>query len=387
MNNSADNMKLLFFLSQFDFLSQKPTLLINNSERIRSFPGALLTLSVWVLTITMTILIFQNFYMNGVPTVVKSNLEYNSDYKSFDISSLPFMFSFVNKSNGLPIDISYFKLNMTLLTSERTDGASNLNTINQTKLTELNLSYCKQSENLNNPFPQYSWLHTVFLSYYCLKTSQPISITFHDFNRKPNSYYYSELSLQLMCYNCSKAFINSIDFSLIMFSDMLDLKETYNISQKSVIVENFPLISESALNVDIQIKQGTVFTDVGLLNVIKNSIDYIKFKLKRLIYIPQDNNSELLSSVRISQESIQENYYRHYTKLPLLFAQIGGIYYIIYIVANNINIIYSVVHFYLSIDNNTKVSYFLQKVSLTLIRKKQPEGKLGLQLSLTLSGT
>jgi hypothetical protein len=172
-----------------------------------------------------------------------------------------------------------------------------------------------------------------------------------------------------------------------MFSDMLDLKETYNISQKSVIVENFPLISESALNVDIQIKQGTVFTDVGLLNVIKNSIDYIKFKLKRLIYIPQDNNSELLSSVRISQESIQENYYRHYTKLPLLFAQIGGIYYIIYIVANNINIIYSVVHFYLSIDNNTKVSYFLQKVSLTLIRKKQPEGKLGLQLSLTLSGT
>lgn len=308
--------------------------------------------------------------MNGVPTVIKSSLEFNSDYKSFDISSLPFMFSFVNKSNGLPIDISLIKLNLTLLTSDQTNSDLKLKSINETKLTDLSLSYCNQSVKMNNAILQYSWLPTIFLSYYCLKASQPVYVTFHDINRKTNTYYNSELNLQLSCLNCSKAFISSIDFSLIMFSDLLDLKETDNISQKSVITENFPLISDSELTVDLQIKQGAVFTDVGLLNVIKKSIDYIKFKLKRFVYLPQEYKSNLLSSVRISQESIQENYYRHYTKLPLLFAQIGGIYYIIYLVANNINIIYSVVHFYLSIDNNTKVSYFLQKVSFTLFRKK-----------------
>jgi hypothetical protein len=280
------------------------------------------------------------------------------------------MFSFVNKSNGLPIDISLIKLNLTLLTSNQTNSDLKLKSINETKLTDLSLSYCNQSVKMNNAIPQYSWLPTIFLSYYCLKASQPVYVTFHDINRKTNTYYNSELILQLSCLNCSKSFISSIDFSLIMFSDLLDLKETDNISQKSVITENFPLISDSELTLDLQIKQGAVFTDVGLLNVIKKSIDYIKFKLKRFVYLPQEYKSNLLSSVRISQESIQENYYRHYTKLPLLFAQIGGIYYIIYLVANNINIIYSVVHFYLSIDNNTKVSYFLQKVSFTLFRKK-----------------
>ena len=362
MNNSADSMKLLFFLSQFDFLSQKPTLLINNSERIRSFPGALLTLTVWVLTITMTIFISQDFYMNGVPTVVKSSLEYNTEYRSFDISNLPFMFSIVNKTNGYPIDISNFILNLTLLTSERSDSSSNLKLTNETQITEVNLTYCKQQNIVNNALSQYSWFNSYFLSYYCLNSKQPVSVIFHDFIKKPNSYYYSELNMQLLCYNCSEAFINSIELSIIMFPDKQDLRDTYNIIQKSIVVENFPFIPETSLNVDIQIKQGTVFTDVGLLNVIKKSTDYIKLKLKKLVYLPQDNNKRLMSSVRITQDSIQENYYRHYTKLPLLFAQIGGIYYIIYMVANNINIIYSVVHFYLSIDNNTKVSYFLQKV-------------------------
>ena len=63
-DDSSENMNLIFFLSQFDFLSQKPTLLINNSERIRSISGAVLTFIVWSITIMSAIFILLDFFNN-----------------------------------------------------------------------------------------------------------------------------------------------------------------------------------------------------------------------------------------------------------------------------------------------------------------------------------
>src|SRR5690606_16665567 len=112
---------------------QKPTLLINNSERIRSVTGALLTLVVWGLTLMMSIFILQDFYLSSFPSVVKSSSDNLDLFTSYDINKLPISFNFFNKSTQQVVNTSFFTFSLYNVTQFRSyDKHGKLNSYKET---------------------------------------------------------------------------------------------------------------------------------------------------------------------------------------------------------------------------------------------------------------
>ena len=66
--------RIIVFLKQFDFISQKPSLLINNSDRIRSLCGAFFTIAVAILIIIFGwILLFELIFRTS-PKILKTQM-------------------------------------------------------------------------------------------------------------------------------------------------------------------------------------------------------------------------------------------------------------------------------------------------------------------------
>ena len=375
-DDSSENMNLIFFLSQFDFLSQKPTLLINNSERIRSISGAVLTFIVWSITIMSAIFILLDFNMNSLPYVIRSSSYQIKDYISFDLNNFPIMFSILDKTTFQRADFSEVKFALTLFTHQYSffENASTIHKIVSEK--PLNYSVCDNAipESVSN---RNKTKFTIKNNYFCLNNSDYEKLKFVSDSNDSSIYYYSEINLDVICSsnNCDKL-LNSFILSFAIVENFIDLSNTYNPNNTVLKLKNFPLTSMMSLNLNIELKQGSINTDIGYLNKILDTRKYYVVNSNEFFYFKSYNDSEKIASVRIFQDNIQDNIYRHYNKLPILFAQIGGVYYILYMIANNLNTIYSVVHFYLTIDNNTKISYYIQKVIKDLSKGRISKEKI-----------
>ena len=87
-----------FYFKQFDFLSQKPTLLINNSERIRSILGACFTIALAGLIISFTLVLLIKLLSRSDPDFLVTTIRDEGGAK-FDIPI------FVNLISDLDSDV------------------------------------------------------------------------------------------------------------------------------------------------------------------------------------------------------------------------------------------------------------------------------------------
>lgn len=362
-NNSSKGMNLLFFLSQFDFLSQKPTLLINNTERIRSLPGASLTMIVWGITIMMSVFILDDFSFSSIPFFISSSSYDIKDYDSFDLNMFPVMFSLLNKDTLLNSGLDGVKLAVNVITHQQTYDKNGIFTNMIISKKALNYTSCKEVA-LDPIFYKNRTNNYIKNNYYCLSNNDYNGFKFASGSSDGSTIYYSEIKLEIECgvFNCD-SLIDEIILSIATLEDFIDIYDMYSPKKKVGNIKSFPLMSASSLNLQIGIKQARINTDIGLIRKVIETFNYNVITLNEVSYFKSNSNLNMISTIIIFQENFQDNVYRHYNKLPLLFAQIGGIYYIIYVIANNFNMIYSVINFYLTIDNSCKISYYITKVT------------------------
>jgi hypothetical protein len=311
----------------------------------------------------MSVFIFEDFYLNGSPSVVEFSSNNQNDVVSFNVERIPVMFAILNKTTENLVSNKQILQNAKFKTSNKYfDRFGNFLSKDE-KIDLLNLTSCLNNslDEINDKNIDINFMNR---NYRCLTGNgiQEVKLISTKL-QSINSYSKSEIVIEIECKNCSDTLMNDIMFSIIILTDYLDFQDVYSPLKKKVFSKNFPITFNTSLHTEIVLTQGFIQTDIGVLKKSIETVSFLKAKSSSfLLYQNSGNRPGLVSKIVIVQDSIQENYYRHYSKLPMLFAQIGGFYYMIYVVANNLNMVYSVVQFYLTIDNNAKVSYYLQKV-------------------------
>lgn len=358
---SSNGFKLL--IQQFDFISQKPTLLINNSDRVRSIYGACLTIFLSIFTLIFAYSCLYELFGRFDPNFIISEKYDDYDVKIPLYRDFPIFFSMKLKGDGMSVN-NYFSYNISLISSDKT--------------TNVTFSKCDFNKNFNtdNNFE----LNFNPSDYLCLDYNEGQNFPYMKTKSKEsllNSYI--TLSAKV-CQNSNQCMLadsnlinnlngGKVEFVLGLMQNMVDIKNTSNpskIMQRPLYIRQ-SISTFMKYNLDFNILREEYSTDFGYILTKVEKLDLLS--IEPIPYITSDlrmkNNltdPEVLSLNLKIDKPFKKVYTRKFYKGQQFFAEVGGVFNFLYWIAYNINLIYSLVHFNIKIDNHAKISYFVEKV-------------------------
>ena len=110
-------------------------------------------------------------------------------------------------------------------------------------------------------------------------------------------------------------------------------------------------------------------TDFGYL--LTDIHDYELFSIEKNVKVSSNSrlesnytDPEVLSFTLGVKDFFRPVYYRTFYKGQNFFAEIGGVFNFLFVIAYHLNLLYSAVNFNLAIDNKCKISYYTEKVKI-----------------------
>ncbi|CAD8073451.1 unnamed protein product [Paramecium sonneborni] len=139
-------------------------------------------------------------------------------------------------------------------------------------------------------------------------------------------------------------------FSFQISSYVVDVKN-YNYPFFSKVEDTFTTISSKIFKeISFYMQPLTVFTDLGFFNEdyeVQNTLRY-----KRHTEMIDLNESDLIMNVVIRLDQIEQQYYRHYTKIQIIISQMGGLWQVFFTVAFLIQKPVNMLSYYVKILNS-----------------------------------
>jgi hypothetical protein len=369
-------MKVGFLIKQFDLISQKPSLLINNSERVKSFYGAFLTILLVGFTLAFGVyflvllfgrinpqlLLYEERIIPGTkiyfddkfPIFFKVNTDADenlNDYFSFrlfmnsgsvktPINLQPcdgydmltggdFLCLFSNTTTSSPPFISSRDIKLHSDTNNNDEKNLNYTSIS------VGLSFCTKNDTCKLPTQRVFSLideGKVFLEYGHIKTSFDIKNTSY-----PSSYV-----------NSPVIFVQKLSHSTKYNLDIGIIAEKY--------ITDFGYILQDLF--EISFYSISPYTKVTSEFKVGN-YDFNNFKNDSSKYKVED--AELINiSIGLMSDWLQIHSRSFYTG-QRFFAEIGGVFNFLFVITYHLNLIYSSVYFNLKVDNTCKLSYFVER--------------------------
>jgi hypothetical protein len=344
---------LLFALRHLDFLTEKPTLYINKMERAKSISGAFLTCLMIILTVFFAIFNLLKLFGREDVDFNITELREDSD-ASISMTNFPVFFYIrqVNPGDSLAVnDIFTITAN---LYSNSFQYDNNGNLLTSSNKIGLSFNLCDKAN-----FASDDIMPANLGNYYCLNTNTANLIA----SQTKESYISISVNLKPNAPGIMST--NYFEFVFGYFNRFID---THNLDVNIVplrysITKQFKL-SEKIKNVlDISLINAKYITDNG--HFIQ---DLIK---KDMILVDNfSKNTQEVTDGKITEINLRANgfikkeYSRKFYKAQSFLAEMGGIFNVLYIIAFNFNLIHSVIHSYLTIDKECRLSYYAEKVKM-----------------------
>jgi hypothetical protein len=338
----------LLLLKQFDIISQKPTLLINNSDRNRSVYGAFLTILLCILTLYFGLVSLSELFGRGNPNFVISK---KLPEMKLNLTLNEFFPLFVSIDNRQGVNMNkYFTYSLMV------DMVASKSAI----------APCNMSEDINivlsnSPFQNKT-------NFQCLNMN--------DITIANNLYFKINLCTQgatgcELPTNQTLANLKDVIVSFIFMDNLIDIHDVIRPAKilriPQIITQKLSPNIKTQINMKLKQEQystdyGYIFTDIDmyeLLTIDKNI--YPEFEIRQ-------NDPEVLAINIWNNFPYIKNYERNFYKGQRFFAEIGGVFNFLYLIAINLNMVYSIVHFYMTIDSSCMLSYYTEKVLILKIK-------------------
>ena len=328
------------YLLLCDMFGQTPGFYIRNDKLLKSYIGAIITLLIFIICITMGVLLGIEIFQKKNPKVNIFTESYEHPTKINYFDNFEVLISINNKNNFPEINeqIYYPKANL-FKTIINSSGSYN-------EIFDIKLKRCNETMKSSS---NYDLVKDLDLSnLYCLDNTNKDLIYLNDFWGNNNFQM-----IQIRLFSCknetfnnsckSEDEINTFLFNPTLQLYLIDININTNnyknpfqkhLRDKFFYISNkyFFSITEYIHHVNMKTDKGVIFK---LFNEKKNfTIDSI---VERTVY----NRNDTILSFNIQLINIIENYYRNYLKIQDLAAQIGGIYSILlllcYFIINSIS--------------------------------------------------
>jgi hypothetical protein len=346
--------KMALILKQFDLISQRPNLLINRSERVKSVWGALLTMLLIASSLGFSIVSLQKLFdRTDVKLFTYQYPETNNKDTTMKFQDFPLLFSVIdtNKPNTILTDFA-----------KNFDFSININNQKNEQVANYKYVTCDKvelSENLNfdDIDPK---------NYFCIDLTNIDEPVLNTKGSDDHNY----LQINLMIKNTTNSYIQSMNNTNLefVFGYIDYYYDIHNYNDPIYYFPNFIYneinLKTTKLETSLNLINQYFSTDVGYVFQDYQEISLLRvdqqYRQRKLPFNPKEN---VLMSMNLKLNS----YYkvinqRSYYKFQGCFADIGGVFYFLYLISLGLNILHSHVSFYLSIDSHTKMSHYVQKV-------------------------
>jgi hypothetical protein len=308
--------QFIFAVKQIDLLSNKPTLLINNSDRAKSSCGAMLTFIMAAYLILYALVSLFELFSRDKP-YINTQILYDNN---LDYINLGYPYFFGYEGNEVDVEISLYNSGINI-----------------------------ELKNCTDNFLQYR-------NVYCIND---LNITKDDV-----------INIDVKCKkNCSGEFSYGYYDILFDFQNSSDSNVIQLPKKNSILLKN-----ETMQYVEYSVKRGSFQTDFGYVFSEIISYDFIYYERENSYSIANQDGNLLNISIKPSLDT-KKLYSRSYYKGQSFFAELGGMFNFVYLLAYNLNLIYSIINLNLTIDKECKISSFIEKVIINnkgnRIKKKQ----------------
>jgi hypothetical protein len=377
-------MNLCLFFQQLDLISERPTLLINKNERIKSVWGAFLTIILIALIISFAVNFLIELFGRKNPRL----LIYDE---------------MIEKFKTVPLDYENFPIFWSILDSD-VESKGEIKNFNSYFETSIILKKYNENgvnfENVPVAFSKCTFENQLLVyrdifpnnygveNFNCLKhdkfsTNNPDLKSKISFDIKNT---FISFSLKICNKNGNpNASCTPLDANFISKMNNSELKFYFG-----NIDTNFNIKTESREN---PVNKSPIFFSQVLSNTMKYSWDlnlinkrystdygYIFSEIDNYEFYTIDKNYKIWSDLRINGNSTDSTdlevlsftlginnlfrpvYFRTFYKGQNFFAELGGVFNFLFVIAYHLNLVYSAVHLNLTIDNKCKLSYFVEKV-------------------------
>jgi hypothetical protein len=301
--------QFILTVKQIDLLSQKPTLLINNSDRAKSLFGAILTFLLACFIIIYTIVNLIKLFARKEPDF-NNQVLFRSDLNEMGIFEFPFFFVYDGNPSDIDITLNFY--------SKGVNNKIDLKNCNNDVRKYIDNAYC--IDNLN------------------MMKDDMIYIYVRCRNNCLGNFIYGYYDILFDIHNSESPVIKSLNNKSIMLNN-----STKHILEYSVKSGKF------------QSDNGYVFLDIVSWNILFYEIENS--------YSLQNTDSGMVQVNIRPNMDVNKIYKRSYYKGQVFFAELGGIFNFVYILAYNLNLIHSIIHLNLTIDKECKISSLIEKVT------------------------
>jgi hypothetical protein len=374
-------MNISLFFQQLDLISERPTLLINKNERIKSVWGAFLTISLIALIISFAVNFLIELFGRKNPKLLLHD-EMIEKFKTvpLDYENFPIFWSILDMDNESIGEIKNFNAYFEMIVNLHKYNEYGVNFEN-VPVFYSKCNFENQLKLFKDVFPEKYNIE----NYNCLKYDQfspnrPELKSKISFNLK-NSYISFSLRIcnktgnpNASCITPDQNFITKLNNSKLKF--LLGSVDTnFNIktaSRESPVNKTPTFFSQvlsnsmkyswdfNLINKRYSTDYGYIFTDIDNYEFYSIDKDY---KISSDLRINGNaTDSEVLSFTLGMNDLFRPVYFRTFYKGQNFFAELGGVFNFLFVIAYHLNLLYSAVNFNLTIDNRCKLSYYTEKV-------------------------
>ncbi|CAD8084647.1 unnamed protein product [Paramecium sonneborni] len=331
--------KALKNLKKVDIFQQPVQLLIKQEEGHKTLFGACLTLGLISFFLYLLIVNLYTLGQRNNPTSLTTEV-YHAQPEQFKFNDKNFTLTFAIQSSDYAtyIDESIYIVEAKITT--KTTKTFDNQKIDEWTSKEIPLAPCT-SELIRQVELQEYFSHINLPTNYCIDWNKIDQLTLEG---TFDSSAYSFILLQFkMCNdqtkkskecksrNEIKQLLEQNYFSLQMSSFVIDVKnqeQPFNSKGEDI----FTTISSKIFKeISFYMQPITILTDLGLI-----SEDYYidqGLRYKRHTEMIDLNESDLIMNVAIRLDQIEQQYYRHYTKIQIILSQMGGLWQVFFTVA------------------------------------------------------
>lgn len=346
--------KLLLFVDQF---GQTPQFLIKRNNHFHSVFGGIITIILYVVGLVSLIFFSEEIVFKNSPSVNLSTQTEEHPSKLLFFDNFEFIIGLQNKNLQVERNEKIFYPRGFLFKTIVNESGS----YNQRQ--EIDLAPCEEELPSSKNYKLFEKLDLE--GYYCLSKKQKSNITMNEIFIREFWGNNGFQMLQVKFYDCKNtstkqncasqeeidSFLKLTDLSFYTIDNFIKTRDYKNPFERGLIEKFYYVSKNFQVSITEYIRHLEVLSDDGLLFTTNKTIS--SFKIDNIIdYNLNERQSESFVSFSIQLNNVKEMYYRKYSKIQDLAAQVGGIFKTLLIICSWITQLYSEHSYFEHLINN-----------------------------------